>query len=142
MTNFSIIENKISSVQKYLSILKDYKKYSKEEIEKDINLKGALERYLYLAIQSSIDLSEAVISFKELRKPSSMAESFQILKENKIINNNLCENLVKMTGFRNIMVHDYEKINYDIVFDVLKNRLGDIKNFISAVKKNLNLKIK
>ena len=44
-----------------------------------------------------------------------------------------------MTGFRNIVAHDYEKINYDIVFDVLNNRLGDIKDFISAVKKNLNL---
>ena len=138
MTNFSIIENKISSTQKYLSILDGYQKYSKEDIEKDINLKGAMERYLYLAIQSAIDLSEAVISFKELRKPSSMAESFQILQENKIINNELCENLVKMVGFRNIIAHDYEKINYDIVFDILKNRLEDIKNFISKVKKKLN----
>jgi len=139
MTNFSIIENKISSTQKYLSMLADFKKYSKEEIERDVNLKGALERYLYLAIQSSIDLSEAVVSFKELRKPSSMAESFQILEENKIISRELSDNLVKMTGFRNIVAHDYEKINYDIVFDVLNNRLDDIKEFISAVKIILNL---
>ena len=139
MTNFSIIENRISSAQKYLSVLDGFKKYSKEEIEKDINLKGALERYLYLAIQSAIDLSEAVISFKELRKPSSMAENFQILEENKIINLELCGELVKMTGFRNIVAHDYEKINYDIVFDVLNNRLDDIKEFISAIKNNLNL---
>lgn len=139
MTNFSIIENRISSAQKYLSVLDGFKKYSKEEIEKDINLKGALERYLYLAIQSAIDLSEAVISFKELRKPSSMAENFQILEENKIINLELREELVKMTGFRNIVAHDYEKINYDIVFDVLNNRLDDIKEFISAIKKSLNL---
>jgi len=139
MTNFSTIENKITSIQKYLKILDNYKKYSREEIENKFDIRGSLERYLYLAIQAAIELAEAVISFRDFRKPTTLKESFEILEEEKVISLELCDKMAKMTGFRNIVAHDYEKINYDIVFDVLNNRLGDIKDFISAVKKNLNL---
>ena len=135
MTNSSVIENKISSVKKYLKILENYKGYSKDELEKDINIKGAVERYLYLAIQSTIDLAEAVISYKEIRKPATLGETFYILEEEKIIDTKLREELVKMAGFRNIIAHDYEKINYNIVYDILQNKIKDIENFGEIIKK-------
>jgi uncharacterized protein YutE (UPF0331/DUF86 family) len=59
MTNLSTIENRISAVQKYLKILERYKKYSRKEIETNIDLRGAIERYLYLAVQAAIDLAGA-----------------------------------------------------------------------------------
>ncbi len=135
MTNFSVIENKISSIQKYLKILEKYKKYSKEDIEKNIDIRGALERYLYLMNQATIDLAEAVISFKNFRKPTTLSESFHILNEEKIISGGLAEKMIRMVGFRNVIAHDYEKINYDIVYDVLHNRLKDIIEFSEIIKK-------
>lgn len=134
MTNFSVIENKISSAKKYLKILKRYKKYSKEEIVKDIDLRGAAERYLYLATQATIDLAEAVISFKGFRKPTTMSENFYILEEEGIIEQELTEKLIKMVGFRNIVAHDYEKIDYDIMYDILENRLSDIEEFLKSIE--------
>ncbi len=135
MTNFAIIENKISSVKKYLAILADYKKYARPEIETAVDLRGAIERYLYLAIQAAIDLAEATISYKNLRKPSTLSESFNILEENNLISADLAEKLIKMTGFRNLVAHDYENLNYDIVYDILQNRLPDIEDFIKQIEK-------
>lgn len=139
MSNLSVIENKISSIRKYLKILENYKKYSKEEIEADLTIKGAVERYLYLACQSVIDLGEAVISFKDFRKPTTMSENFYILAEEKIISPDLTEKMVKLTGFRNVVAHDYEKINYDIVYDILQNGTKDIQEFMSAIQKVFNI---
>jgi uncharacterized protein YutE (UPF0331/DUF86 family) len=62
MANLSKIENKISKVSKYLKILENYKKYTPEEIEKNLDIRGAVERYLYLVVQSAIDLAQAIIS--------------------------------------------------------------------------------
>ena len=140
MTEISTIENKIASAKKHLKILDRYKKYSKEEIEENIDLRGTVERYLYLAVQSAIDLGEAVISLKELRKPSSMGEIFSVLNEDGIIDKNLSDELGKMVGFRNIITHDYEKINYDILYDILKSKTKDIEKFLSQIEKKLNLK--
>lgn len=135
MTNLSIIENKISAIQKYLKILEGYKKYSRKAIEENIDIKGAVERYLYLVSQAAIDLAEAAISFKNLRKPSTLSESFYILNEENIISKKLTEKMAGMVGFRNVIAHDYEKVNYDIVYDVLQNKLKDIKEFLEIVKK-------
>lgn len=140
MSNFKIIENKISSIKKYLKILQRYKKYSKEKIENNLDLKGAVERYLYLAVQSSIDLAEAIIAHKDFRKPTTMSEAFYILSEERLIPDGLTKKLIKMVGFRNIIVHDYEKIDYAIVYDVLQNKLKDIENFSKNVSKKLRLK--
>ncbi|MEK6682146.1 MAG: DUF86 domain-containing protein [Nitrospirota bacterium] len=133
MTSLSVIENKISSVKKYLRILERYKQYSQDEIVNDIDKKGAVERYLYLAVQASIDLAESVIAYKNLRRPSTMSDSFYILQEDGIISIELTEKMVKMTGFRNIIAHDYEKLNYAIVYDVLQNRLPDIEDFLNRI---------
>lgn len=133
MTNLTVIENRISTVKKYLKILERYKKYSAKEIEEDLDIRGAVERYLYLAIQATIDLAEAVISYKNLRKPSSMNETFHILNEEDIISPDLKTKMSKMVGFRNIIAHDYEDINYEIVFEILQKGLSDIKEFIKII---------
>lgn len=135
MSNMVVIENKISSIKKYLKILDGYKKYSKEEIESDINVKGAVERYLYLAAQATIDLAEAVIAYKKFRKPSTMAESFYILQEEGIISPELTAKMVGMTGFRNTVAHDYEKINYDLVYKIIQKDVKDIGEFMEIVSR-------
>lgn len=65
MTGIIVIENKMSSNKKYLKILERYKKYPKRELEFNVDIRDALERYLYLAAQATIDLSEAVVAHKE-----------------------------------------------------------------------------
>lgn len=137
MSNPKIIENRISLTKKYLKILQRYKTYSQKEIENDLNLKGAVERYLYLAVQATIDLAEALIAYKKFRKPTSFKEAFYILNEEEIINYDLNDQMLKMTGFRNIIAHDYEKVDYSIVYDILQNRLVDIEKFIGIMAKQI-----
>ena len=72
-----------------------------------------MERYLDIAIQSTIDLAEAIISYRNFRKPATMTEAFYILNEEELISQELTKKPVKMAGFRNIIAHDYEKIDYD-----------------------------
>lgn len=134
MSSKTVIENKISDTEKYLKILERYKKYSKEEILNDIDIKGALERYLYLATQSVIDLAEAIIAYKKFRKPTTLSDTFYILNEENIITVDLREKMIKMTGFRNAIAHDYTKLNYDIVYNVLHNNLADMEDFLKAAE--------
>jgi len=139
MTDLSVLENKLSSIKKYLSILDNFKGYSKDNLENDLILRGAVERYLYLVSQSAIDLAEAVISYKKLRKPTTMSESFHILGEEKLITGKLVRKMARLVGFRYIMAHDYEKVNYDIVYDILHLGLKDIEEFLDSVERLLEV---
>lgn len=139
MTNISVIENKISTIRKYLQILSGYQKYRIEEICDDDTLRGAVERYLYLVSQATIDLAEAVIAYKKFRKPSIYSETFDILKEERVISSELAEKLVRMAGFRNVIAHMYEMVDFKVVYDVLQNRLSDIEEFVKQVQEHMTL---
>ena len=135
MTSINVIENKISAIRKYLAILDRYQKFTRPEIENDIDIRGAVERYLYLVTQSTIDLAESIIAYRKLRKPTTMAESFHILHEAGVISGELMQRLVQMTGFRNVIAHAYEDLDYDIVFDVLHKGKKDISAFLEVLEK-------
>jgi uncharacterized protein YutE (UPF0331/DUF86 family) len=139
MSNIIAIENKISSAKKYSATLKRYKSFTKEKIRNNTDIRGAVERYLYLEAQAVIDLAEAVIAHHDFRKPTTMSEAFYILNEEKIIPDKLTEKLVKMVGFRNVLAHDYEDIDYDIVYNVLQKGLNDIEIFLKIISKKLDI---
>lgn len=134
MTSLNVIENKISRIKKYLSDLARFRNYTREQIENDLLIQGASERFLYLLTQAAIDLAEAVVAYKNLRKPATLRESFEILRENNVISQELQEKMRVMVGFRNAMAHQYESIDYDIVFEVLQSRLADIEEFIEVIE--------
>lgn len=134
MSSKKVIENRISLLRKYLKIVKGFQKYSRKEIETNLLIRGALERYLYLLIQSTIDLAEAIIAYKRFRKPTTFSEAFSILNEEKILPAPLTEKLTQMVGFRNIVAHDYESIDYDIVYTILHHRLSDIQAFLKKIQ--------
>lgn len=140
MSSLGVIETKISHIKKYLKLLSRYKGFSQKEIQENPDLKGAVERYLYLVTQATLDLGEAIIAFKEFRRPGTYTDVFYILEEENFIEKSLSEKLVNMTKFRNVIAHDYEKVDFGIIYDALKNRLVDIEELTKSVKDKLSLK--
>ena len=50
MTENEFLKNRISLVRQYLTIVKNFEAVTVEKLQGDIILRGAVERYLYLAI--------------------------------------------------------------------------------------------
>ncbi|OGE64451.1 hypothetical protein A3I48_03445 [Candidatus Daviesbacteria bacterium RIFCSPLOWO2_02_FULL_36_7] len=138
MSNISVVESKASSIQKYLKILKTFQHFPQNKLESDLILKGAVERYLYLLSQAVIDLAEALIALKDFRRPTTYSDTFHILHEEEFIDADLTEKLIKMSGFRNIIAHDYEDLDFGIIYDVLQNHLQDIEEFLLVIKDKLH----
>lgn len=137
MTGIHVIENKISSIRRYLEILDSYRKFTLDQLKSDVTLRGAVERYLYLLAQATIDLAEAVIALRKLRKPSTLDESFAILQEAGMLPASLATNLARMAAFRNLLAHDYERLDYDIVYNALQTRLSDAEQFVEVISKTV-----
>ena len=132
-----VLENKISTVRKYLLGLNAFQTYSKEEILSDDMKLRALERQLYLLTQSTIDLAEAVLSKKRLRKPMTYKENFEVLSEAGLISKVLLEKMINMAGFRNILAHQYVALDNDKLYDVLVTSSKDIGLFLYELEDNL-----
>lgn len=133
MVSRDIVLIRISRLNEYLDFLKEIQKYSMEEYLNNPMIYGSAERFLHLSIECIIDISNHIIADMRYRKPTSNREIFEILYENKIINDSLKEKLSNMAGFRNILVHDYIKLNKKIVYEIIQNNLKDIKDFINII---------
>jgi len=68
-----------------------------------------------------------------------MAESFRMLAAENVIDRELAENLARAVGFRNIAVHEYQKLNWNIVWTIINERLDDFISFANNIKELLKL---
>jgi uncharacterized protein YutE (UPF0331/DUF86 family) len=89
---------------------------------------------LQRAIQATIDLAAHLISGRAWGLPESLKAHFQILADHGVISADLSARLRAMIGFRNIAVHDYERIDREILKSIVRARLGDLEEFARAVK--------
>ena len=64
-----------------------------------------------------------------------MGEIFPAMAQAGYLSEELSEKLKKAVGFRNISVHEYQKIDWEIVFSLINKNLGDFKEFVREVSK-------
>ena len=81
-----------------------------------------------------MDVADHIVADRRLRVPETGAESFEILAEAGLLPAPLGTALASMVGFRNILVHDYTRIDPAIVVRVLGSDLADVERFRDAVQ--------
>lgn len=125
------IFEKIQQLDEYLNNLKQLRKEIKDRKEflKDFHLYGLVERYLQLSCQIIIDTFNLIIIEEGIEKPEDSKEAISLLFDKKIISENLTSRLDGIVGFRNILVHEYGKINRKKVYQYLMERLEDFEVF-------------
>ena len=134
MVDRYIVDARIAKLREYVALLrKIYGLADARTFVKDPLNYGNAERYLQLAIQCVLDISNHVVADLRLNLPNDNKELFEMLANQKILPKGLAAKLTSMAGFRNILVHEYLEIDRRRVFRVLKKDLGDFEKFIRAV---------
>jgi uncharacterized protein YutE (UPF0331/DUF86 family) len=86
-----------------------------------------------MMIELCVDIPNHIISDRKLRIPFTYADSFKVLSEAGLIDQDLHGIMEKMAKFRNIIVHDYDKIDQAIVVMILKKHLQSFLTFRDRV---------
>jgi uncharacterized protein YutE (UPF0331/DUF86 family) len=133
-----IVDARIAKIREYVALLrKIYRLADEKTFIKDPLIYGNAERYLQLAIQCVLDISNHIVADLRLNLPSDNRELFEMLSKHKILPTALSRKLTAMGAFRNILVHEYIEIDRRRVYSALKNDLGDFEKFIRSVAKLL-----
>lgn len=90
---------------------------------------------LMRACEISIDLANYLIRQRKLGMPKTSRESFVILAEKNFISQDLAKRLSKMVGFRNLAVHEYQNLDWQVIDAILKNHLEDFREFEKQILK-------
>ena len=118
-----MIAARLEKLRGYLQTLKAVQKNDLGSFKKDPFIHGAAERYLHLSIECLLDIGNHIIAERGYPKPETYGEILQILADNEVISGKLFGELEGMAAFRNVLVHDYLKLDLEKVYQVITDRL-------------------
>lgn len=130
MIDKEMIKEKIRMIQSDLLHLEDYKDLSFDEVAKDYATHKIVERIIEIVINEAIDINQHLIV--ELGKgelPFDYKESFLLLVDFKILPKNFAQKIAKSVGLRNILVHQYRKLDEKIFYYSIKDCLSQYTRY-------------
>ncbi|MBZ0072508.1 MAG: DUF86 domain-containing protein [Gammaproteobacteria bacterium] len=132
-----VIEGKLEALRYCVQRLKDKCPEAGERLASDPDLQDIIAMNLARAVQLSVDIAAHILAGGGAQVPNTMAEAFEVMRLENLLDDDLATRMKNAVGFRNIAVHAYEKINWDIVRDICRNRLVDFEEFASAVVRGM-----
>lgn len=130
--------NKKESIERCIRQIRlYYQKPSDLPFEEDYFKQDAIAVNLQRVAEQAIDLANHVIRKRKLGLPKESRDSFGILAEAHVIPPELAGKPQGMVGFRNVLVHEYQRLDIDILVDVIEHHLDDLIAFSNYVMEYL-----
>jgi uncharacterized protein YutE (UPF0331/DUF86 family) len=129
----ALILRKIERIDTYLKQIRQRKDPGIDRFTKDKDFQSIILFNLIQSIKTCFDIGTHIVSDSGWEMPSSQAAIFETIAQNKIISNQLSKKMIQMVGFRNRIIHEYEKVDLRIVYEVWRKNLKDIEKFCKAI---------
>lgn len=133
MVDNALILRKVAELERYLGQVGEYSSIGLEEYRADWKVQRIVERTLQMLIETCADIASHIVADNDMRIPTSYADTFRVISEHDVISPDLLSVMERMAKFRNILVHQYESVDAEIVILVLRKHLGDFNAFRDAI---------
>lgn len=133
-----VVEQKLESLRRCLLRIETKCPTDAATLAADMDLQDIVSLNLSRAVQISVDIGAHLIAGMEVPPPDTMGQTFDLLAQESVLNIELASSLKKAVGFRNIAVHNYENINWNIVHSIVKYHLADFSEFAKVVAMKLD----
>jgi len=97
----------------------------------------SIEHGLQIAIQIVIDIGNHILASIRENEIDEYVDIIDKLGEKNVIPLSFAKKIRDMAGFRNILVHEYTRVDLKQVYEILQERLGDFLEFIRHIKNYL-----
>ena len=139
MVDHDLILAKVGLIRRHLRRIKAKGEGDLEAFLSDLDRQEVISFNLHLAIENCTDLAAHIISEEGLGVPGSASEMFYLLEDSGYINSQLTEKMIKAVGLRNLIVHEYDKIDLTRLFEIVLKDTKDINDFIVSIFKRLGI---
>ncbi len=128
MGNDSIL-NKVQRVEEALARITAHYISGKTDVENDLDAQDVILLNLTRACEQTIKMAMQIVRQKKIGLPDNYKDSFVKLADAKLIPIELAKQLGSMVGFRNLAVHAYHEIDFNILKSILDQRLNTFSEF-------------
>jgi uncharacterized protein YutE (UPF0331/DUF86 family) len=139
LADSDLILARAGSVRSHLKRVFEKRNVDLDGFLKDIDRQESILFNIQMAVQNCIDIAAHIISENGLGVPGSTTEMFYLLEKHGYLNHDLTGRMVKAVGFRNLIVHEYGKIELEQVYEIAQNDITDLNEYLKAIIKKLGL---
>jgi uncharacterized protein YutE (UPF0331/DUF86 family) len=133
MVNRDVLTAKMGFFERQMLRIREKRDVRLAEFLVDPDRQESILFNLLMAIQNCIDVAAHIVSEEGLGVAGSTNELFYFLEENGIIDPLLTEKMVRATGFRNLLVHEYIRVDLEVVYRVAREDIVDLELFMQTV---------
>lgn len=130
-----LIEEKLESLRRCLERIRHKRPESAETLKKDVDRQDIISVNLTRAVQLCVDIAAHRLTATDQPPPDTMGQSFDRMVSADLIPQRLADRMKAAVGFRNIAIHSYQQIDWDIVFAITTEHLEDFEEFARQVLK-------
>ena len=123
--------NKAATIERCVRRVREEHAGDDARIDQDQTRQDAIILNLQRACEAAIDLAMHVVRREKLGLPQESREAFELLTAKAGVPRELAETMKRMVGFRNVAVHDYQKLSIPIVRSIIARHLDDLLGFAS-----------
>lgn len=142
MIDKDILLSKADKAHRYIRRIREKSPSTLDAFLSNLDIQESVLFNLQMAIQNCIDMASHVISDEGLGMPGSTNEMFYMLQDNGYIPKDLTEKMVAAVGFRNLLVHEYGKVDLEEVYRISQDNVEDLLQFMRALFKRAGLSLK
>ncbi len=124
-----VIVNKVAAIERCIRRVREEHAGDDTVLERDITKQDSSVLNLQRACETSIDLAMHLVRVARLGVPQDSREAFALLAAHAGLDRALADRLMRMVGFRNIAVHDYQALDPSILREIIARRLDEIIQF-------------
>lgn len=139
MVDKDLILAKAGSAKKHIKRIQSKSNTDMDTFLSDIDRQESILFNIQMAIQNCIDIAAHIVSDENLGAPGSTNEMFYMLEDNGYIGRELTEKMVRAIGFRNLIVHEYVKLELKQVFKIAGDDIRDLNEYLKMILKKLGL---
>ena len=130
-----VVLNKAASIERCLQRIQQEHAGEQQNLTANQTKQDAIVLNLQRACETAIDLAMYVVSRRKLGIPQDSRDAFALLQTAGILPADLTARMQRMIGFRNIAVHEYTRLNLDVIQSIITKQLDDFRTFSSAIVK-------
>lgn len=129
-----VIQRKFALLDKQLVELRNHTKdIDFDTFKGSWAMRSMSERALQVMVEIVIDVAERIIALENAGPIASSAEAIERLVKLNVLKSAQPYN--DMVKFRNLIVHQYEEIDPAIIYDIVKNKLDNFRQFRDEIDK-------
>jgi len=130
-----VILNKAASIERCLRRIQEEYAGDKQNLVANQTKQDAIILNLQRACETAIDLAMYVVSQRKLGVPQDSRDAFTLLQTAGILPAELAIRMQRMVGFRNVAIHEYTRLNLEVVHSIITKQLDDFRTFSSTIVK-------